>query len=521
MASSTPKTASTRKLKRVLIANRGEIAVRIIRTLRELGIETVAIYSDADQASLHRQLADFAVRLPGISSAETYLDMQKVIDAAVRAKADAIHPGYGFLSENTAFARAIENAGLVFIGPPPEAMEKLGNKVHARNLMEKAGVPVVPGAQAPLKDAAELGRYAKAIGYPLILKAANGGGGRGMRVVRQDSELADALAACTREAKAYFDSTDVFCERYIEDPRHIEFQVFCDKHGNGVHLFERDCSIQRRHQKLIEEAPSKFLSEKERQALGEKAVAAARAAGYHGAGTVEFICESPERAYFMEMNTRIQVEHPVTEMITGLDLIALQIKVAEGEPLPFTQKDLKINGWAFEARINAEDAARDFAPCPGLVETVALPGGPFVRVDTHIYPGYRIPDAYDSMIAKVIAWGETREIAARRLARALGELRIEGVQTTTAFQEAVLAHPEFQAGTFTTRFIEQYHDELQAALKGESPVVVRNLADDVTVDAFAAATAVLATEGTSRMKPLTETVAPSRWTNEAHREARE
>jgi acetyl-CoA carboxylase biotin carboxylase subunit len=448
-------TLVTRPFKRVLIANRGEIALRIIRTLRELGLESVAVYSDADQESLHRYQADYSVRLPGIPSSETYLNIPALIRAVQASGADAVHPGYGFLSENASFAKAVIEAGAVFIGPPPEATEIMGNKIHARNLMEAHGVPVVPGAKEPLKNADDLRLLAQRIGYPLILKAAGGGGGRGMRVVRRDQDLEDAFEACTREAIAYFGSRDVFAERYIERPRHVEFQVLFDSQGHGVYLFERDCTIQRRHQKLLEEAPSAYLSDEQRRHVGEKAIAAAKAAGYVGAGTIEFICESPERVYFMEMNTRIQVEHPVTEMITGLDLIGEQIRIARGEPLGYEQKDIRISGWAMEARINAEDPSKDFAPGPGLVQRLTVPGGPFVRVDTHLYPGYRIPDAYDSMVAKVIVWGRDRREAARRLARALADLRIEGVPTTARFHEALLRHPAFQSGEYTTRFIEE------------------------------------------------------------------
>jgi acetyl-CoA carboxylase biotin carboxylase subunit len=447
--------AVTGKVTRVLIANRGEIAWRVIRTLRELGIESVAVYSDADKDSLHRFQADFAVRLPGVSSAETYLNIPALIAAVKTSGADAVHPGYGFLSENPTFVRAVLAAGAVFIGPPPEAMERLGNKIEAKNLMIQNGVPVVPGAKEPLKDSVALRKLAKDVGYPMILKAASGGGGRGMRVVRQDADLDDAFQACTREAIAYFGSKDVFAERYIEQPRHIEFQVLFDAHGGGVHLGERDCSVQRRHQKLFEEAPSVFLTPESRAKFGGAAVQAGKAAGYTGVGTVEFICESPERAYFMEMNTRIQVEHPVTELVTGLDLIAWQVRVARGERLPWKQQDIALRGHAVEARINAEDPGREFAPAPGVVSELRIPGGPFVRVDTHLYPGYRIPDAYDSLVAKVICWGETRGEAMQRLLRALAELRLEGVPTTARFHEALVRHPKFAAGNVTTRFLEE------------------------------------------------------------------
>lgn len=483
-----------RDFKRVLIANRGEIALRIIRTLRDLGLESVAVYSDADEQSRHRFEADFAVHLPGTASVDTYLKIPVLVQAIKTSGADAVHPGYGFLSENGAFADAVVAAGAVFIGPSSHAMDVMGNKIHARTLMMEHGVPVVPGSKEPIKDAADLLRLAHEIGYPLILKAANGGGGRGMRVVRQDAELAESFAACTREAVAYFGSADVFCERYVETPRHIEFQVLFDSHGNGVHLFERDCSVQRRHQKLFEEAPSPYLSDAQRQRIGAAAVAAAKASGYCGAGTIEFICESPDKAYFMEMNTRIQVEHPVTEMITGIDLIAAQIHVARGKPLPFKQEDIVLRGWSCEARINAEDPARDFAPGPGLVSHVTLPQGPFVRVDTHLYAGYTIPSAYDSMVAKVITWGRDRDEACRRMRRALQELRLDGVPTTARFHEALLAHPAFQRGDFSTRFIEQNAAYFQEALAGSA-----GHPDDEAVAALLAATVKAAALGQTRL----------------------
>lgn len=481
------KTSPFRKFSRVLIANRGEIALRIIRSCRELGLETVAVYSDADAESLHRYQADFAVRLPGNLSADTYLNIPLLMAAVKSSGADAVHPGYGFLSENSHFARTVFDAGVVFIGPTPESMEKMGNKIEARNLMEAAGVPVVPGAKEPLTDAGHLKKLAGVIGYPLILKAAGGGGGRGMRVVRSDAELAPAFEACKREAIAYFGNPDVFCERYIEFPRHIEFQVMFDSHGNGVHLFERDCSIQRRHQKLIEEAPSTFLDHKTRMDIGQRALAAARTTGYVGAGTIEFICESPTKIFFMEMNTRIQVEHPVTEMITGIDLIATQLRVAMGERLAFHQEDLKINGWSFEARINTEDAMRNFAPAPGTITQLRLPAGPFVRVDSHLYQGYTIPEYYDSMVAKVITWGRDRNEAMKRLSRALSELRIEGVPTTAAFHEAVLADKNFQAGTFTTKFLEENENKLKENM---------GRLDSATPEFFAAAGSALSQDRT-------------------------
>lgn len=445
----------TKKIQRLLIANRGEIAVRIIRAARDLGIETIAVYSDADQYSLHTKLADYAVRLPGNTAAETYLNVPVLIDAIQKSRADAVHPGYGFLSESADFADSVTNAGAKFVGPSAKAMRLMGDKIEAKRLMNQHKVPCTPGCEEPLRDVEELKSHAKEIGYPMILKAAAGGGGRGMRVVRCDADLAESFAACTREAQSYFGNPQVFCERYIENPRHIEVQVLFDEHGNGVHLFERDCSVQRRHQKLIEEAPSSFLNHEQRMEIGRRAVVAAKAAGYASAGTIEFICESPERIYFMEMNTRIQVEHTVSEEITNIDLVAWQLRVAQGEKLSFVQDDIKLRGWAIEARINAEDPAKGFLPGPGRVNYVRFPAGPGVRVDTHLYSGYEIPQFYDSMVAKLIVWGENREIAMSRMLRALNEFEIDGVPTTAKFHEAVLRHPIFRNGKMNTGFIEQ------------------------------------------------------------------
>lgn len=452
-----------RPFKRVLIANRGEIAVRIIRTLRELNIESIAVYSDADASSQHRKLADYAIRLAGRSSAETYLNIPQLLKAIQDSGADAIHPGYGFLSESSEFCKEVTALGCKFIGPSTEAMETMGNKVSAKTLMIKHQVPTVPGSEGEVHSLEELRRVVEKIGFPIILKAAAGGGGRGMREVWDDQGLDDAFAACSREAQAYFGNPAVFAERFIQNPRHIEIQVLCDG-KNGVHLYERDCSIQRRHQKLIEEAPSLYLNSEHREKLGSLAVTAALAAGYEGVGTVEFICESPDQCYFMEMNTRIQVEHPVTECITGIDLIKEQVLVAMGQSLRLQQKDIELKGWAFEARINAEDPLQGFLPNPGKIENLTLPYGPFVRVDTHIYPGYTIPSEYDSMIAKLIVWGATRDEALDRLKRALSELEIGGVTTTARFHEAILDHPQFRSGEFNTGFIVEQGESLLKAM---------------------------------------------------------
>lgn len=447
--------SSPRRIKRIMIANRGEIALRIIRAARDLGIETVALYSDADQFSLHVKLADYSVRLAGNTPLETYLNVPVLIQALKDSKADAVHPGYGFLSESADFAEAVTAAGAKFIGPSAASMRKMGDKIEAKKLMKSHKVQCVPGSENPLKDVEDLRRHVKEVGFPMILKASAGGGGRGMRVVRTENDLAESFAACTREAASYFGNPAVFCERYIENPRHIEVQVLFDEHGNGVHLFERDCSIQRRHQKLIEEAPSMFLNAEQRAEIGRRAVVAAKAAGYSSAGTIEFICESPEKIYFMEMNTRIQVEHTVSEEISDIDLVRWQILVASGETLAFKQEDIHLRGWSFEARINAEDPAKGFLPGPGRVNQVRFPAGPGIRVDSHLYAGYEIPQFYDSMVAKLIVWGPTREIAIERMLRALSEFEIDGVPTTSKFHEAVLRHPLFRAGTFNTGFIEQ------------------------------------------------------------------
>ena len=457
-----------KNIKRVLIANRGEIAVRIIRALRDLDIESVAVYSEADADSLHVRLADYAFALKGVTSADSYLNIDQLKTAILASKADAIHPGYGFLSESNLFREMVASLkGVRFIGPSLEAMQQMGDKVEARRLMMQNQVPMVPGLDRPLKSAEDLLSVSQDLGFPLILKAAAGGGGRGMRIVRSESELAPAFEACTREAQSYFGNPAVFCERYIEKPRHIEFQVLFDEHGNGVHLFERDCSVQRRHQKLFEEAPSAYLNEEQRARLGEIAVRAGKACKYSGAGTVEFICESPDKAYFMEMNTRIQVEHPVTEQITDMDLIAMMVRVADGQKLPVEQKDIHLQGWSLEARINAEDPEKGFLPAPGKIKRLRIPLGPGVRVDTHLYEGYEIPSFYDSMVAKLIVHGSDRADAMAKMRRALAEFEVSGVPTTIKFHEALLKNDVFLSGDFTTRFLEEQEDFFKKAYQDD------------------------------------------------------
>ncbi|MET3293057.1 UNVERIFIED_CONTAM: acetyl-CoA carboxylase biotin carboxylase subunit [Brevibacillus sp. OAP136] len=442
--------------KKVLIANRGEIAVRIIRACREMGIATVAVYSEPDREALHVQLADEAYCIGPAPSKQSYLSMAALISVADRTGSDAIHPGYGFLAENAAFAQACADNNITFIGPEPDAITRMGDKSIARQTMKEAGVPTVPGTEGLIEREEEAVAIANEIGYPVIIKATAGGGGKGMRVANNEEELVYSLHQARKEAEAAFGNAGVYIEKYLEEPRHVEIQIMGDRHGNVVYLGERDCSIQRRHQKLVEEAPSPALTEKLRKEMGKAAVEAAKAVNYHGAGTIEFLLDRHGKFYFMEMNTRIQVEHPVTEMITGIDLIREQISVAAGKPLSFAQKDVKINGWAIECRINAENPAKNFMPSPGKVEFYLPPGGYGVRVDSAVYSGYSITPFYDSMVAKLIVWGKDREEAIQRMKRALDEFVIEGVKTTIPFHQRLLEHELFVAGDFHTKFLESH-----------------------------------------------------------------
>lgn len=444
-------------MKKVLIANRGEIAVRIIRACRNLGLASVAVYSTADKDSLHVKLADESVCIGPGPSRDSYLNMGRLLSAAAITGADAIHPGAGFLSENSTFCRLCGEEGLTFIGPSPEIMEKMGDKLEARNTMAQAGVPVTPGVQSPVFSGEEGIRIAEKIGYPVMIKATAGGGGKGIRVARTPDDFLLKFTQAQKEAKNGFANDGMYIEKFIENPRHVEFQVLADACGNTVCLGERDCSVQRKYQKMIEESPSPFLSGKLREEMAKAAVRAAKAAHYVSAGTVEFLLDQEGRFYFMEMNTRIQVEHGVTEMVTGVDLIEAQIRIAMGKPLGFSQQDVQISGHAIECRINAEMPAKNFLPCPGTITQVHLPGGNGVRVDTAIYPGYRIPSEYDSMIAKVICHGKDRESAIRRMKTALSELVIDGVGTNMDFQYTILNNPVFQSGMFDTGFIETYY----------------------------------------------------------------
>jgi acetyl-CoA carboxylase, biotin carboxylase subunit len=441
-------------LDKVVIANRGEIALRILRACRELNIKTVAVHSTVDNNLKHVLLADETVCIGPPASALSYLNMPAIISAAEVTDAVAIHPGYGFLSENADFAERVEKSGFVFIGPKAETIRLMGDKVSAINVMKKAGVPCVPGSGGPLgEDADENLKVARDIGYPVIIKASGGGGGRGMRVVHAEAALLNAISVTQQEAQAAFGNPQVYMEKFLEKPRHIEFQVIGDNYGNVVHLGERDCSMQRRHQKVMEEAPAPGLTEKQRRKMGERVVDACRAVGYRNAGTLEFLYQDNE-FYFIEMNTRIQVEHPVTELITGIDLVKTQLLVASGEKLPFTQDDIEFRGHALECRINAEDA-RTFMPSPGLVTRWHAPGGPGIRVDSHVYSGYSVPPNYDSMVAKLIAWGDTRDAAIARMRNALAELVVEGIKTNTALHQEILNHTAFRGGGLDIHYLER------------------------------------------------------------------
>jgi acetyl-CoA/propionyl-CoA carboxylase, biotin carboxylase, biotin carboxyl carrier protein len=466
----------------VLVANRGEIAVRIIRTLRALGIRSVAVYSDADADARHVRAADLAVRLGPAPAADSYLNIDRVLAAARQSSAAAIHPGYGFLSENAAFARACADAGLVFIGPPPAAIEAMGDKIRGKETVAAAGVPVVPGAGRPGLSDEDLIFALNEEWFPVLVKPSAGGGGKGMRIARSRAELPDALAAARRQATASFGNDALLIEKYMERPRHIEIQVLADTHGNVIHLGERECSLQRRHQKIIEEAPSPLVDLRMRSAMGEAAVDAARSVGYVGAGTVEFIVsgDSPSDYYFMEMNTRLQVEHPVTELVTGLDLVELQIRVAAGEPLPFGQDEVRLTGHAVEARISAEDPSRGFLPTGGTVLALREPSSEHVRVDSGLAVGTTIGSAYDPMLAKIIAFGDDRETALRRLDAALTRLTVLGVTTNTAFLRTLLAHPDVVAGRLDTGLAERVADALPAGAVPSEVLAAAAVADLAT-----------------------------------------
>ena len=442
--------------KRVLVANRGEIAVRIIYALRELGIESVAIYSEADKDSLHVELADYAVCIGPPPPQDSYLNFSRIMSAAVVSGVDAIHPGYGFLAENPDFADLVEKSGFIFIGPSSQHIKFMGDKIEAKRLMKKAGIPVLPGTENPVDSLSEAQNIVRDIGLPVIIKAASGGGGRGMRIVRNPDALEKAFTMAQKEAEISFGDPRVYIEKYIENPRHIEVQIAADQHGNIIHLGERECSIQRRHQKLLEESPSPAVDENLRAKMGEAAIKGAQAINYHSLGTMEFLLDEDGNFYFMEMNTRIQVEHPVTEWVTGIDLVKTQILIAMGEKLLHTQEEINFKGHAIEVRINAEDPDNGFIPNPGRIEFLHFPGGPGVRIDTHIYQGYTIPPFYDSLIGKLIVHDEDRSSAIKRLYRALEETIIKGVKTTVPFYLKLLENEDFQKGNIDTHFLERF-----------------------------------------------------------------
>lgn len=448
-------------LRKILIANRGEIAVRIIRACKEMGIETVAIYSTADNRGLHVDLADEAICVGPTKIQDSYLNINNILSAAISTGCDAIHPGFGFLSENSTFASLVEELGLKFIGPKGSIIDNMGNKSKAREMMIAANVPVVPGSDGLIESIEQGKRVAKEIGYPVLVKASAGGGGRGMRVINSEDEFEDLFQTAKLEAKMSFGDDSMYMEKFIENPRHIEFQILADQFGNVVHLYDRDCSVQRRNQKVIEEAPSPVLDELTRQKMGEIAVLAAKTVGYENAGTIEFLLDKHQNFYFIEMNTRIQVEHPITEMITGIDLIKEQIKIASNLPLSFTQEDIKINGHAMECRINAENPSLNFNPSPGTVETFNIPSGFGVRVDTSVYQGYTIPPFYDSMVGKLIVHGANRCEAIAKMKRSLEELVVDGIDTNIDFQYAIMEHKNFIDNKYDTSFIQKHMHELE------------------------------------------------------------
>ncbi|MBU5469707.1 acetyl-CoA carboxylase biotin carboxylase subunit [Falcatimonas sp. MSJ-15] len=441
-------------INKLLIANRGEIAVRIIRACREMGIKTVAVYSQADADSLHTQLADESICIGKAAATDSYLNMERILSATIASGADAIHPGFGFLSENSKFVGLCEKCNITFVGPSSDIIAKMGNKSEARNTMKKAGIPIIEGTDEPLFEAHLAKKFADDIGYPVMIKAALGGGGKGMRVVYNAEDFIANFNSAQQETIKGFGDNSMYIEKYIEHPRHVEFQILADNYGNVIHLGERDCSVQRRHQKMIEESPSDAIDEKLRKKMGETAIKAAKAVGYTNAGTVEFLLDKNNNFYFIEINTRIQVEHGVTELVTGLDLIKEQIKIASGEKLNYTQSDIKLRGHAMEVRINAENPERNFAPCPGTIKTLHIPGGNGVRIDTAVYTGYSIPPYYDSMILKVMAYDTDREQVINKLKSVLGEIIIEGIDTNLDFQYDILNNKNFAGGKITTDFIK-------------------------------------------------------------------
>jgi len=461
--------------RKVLVANRGEIAVRILRACRDLGITSVAVYSDADRASLHVRLADEAYAIGPAPSAESYLAVGKIIDTAKRCGADAIHPGYGFLSENPNFARTCAEAGIRMVGPSAESMRLMGSKTGARSALAGTGVPLIPGTCRPLESLEECLAEAGRIGYPVMIKASAGGGGKGMRLVRDEAHMAEDFVAAASEAQNAFGDPSVYLEKYIARPRHVEIQVLADRHGNAVYLGERECSLQRRHQKVIEECPSPVMNEDLRRRMGEAALRVVAAAEYENAGTVEFLLDDDLNFYFLEMNTRLQVEHPVTEIVTGLDLVELQLRIAAGEPLPIRQRDVRLHGWALECRVYAEDPEHNFFPCPGTIRDLVEPQGPGIRVDSGVYRGWEVPIHYDPLLAKLVAFGSSRPQAIARMRRAISEYRIVGIRTSLDFFTGLLGDPEFAAGRLSTHFIDEYLRRRPRPVKSEEAVKAATL----------------------------------------------
>jgi acetyl-CoA carboxylase biotin carboxylase subunit len=493
---------------KVLVANRGEIAVRVIRACREMGYPTVAVYSEPDRSALHVVYADQAMPIGAAPSRESYLRIDRILEAAKKSGAEAVHPGYGFLAENAEFARACRDAGLLFIGPSPESIDAMGSKTEARTRMQAAGVPVVPGLLEAVKSFDEIAAFAKEAGFPIMIKAAAGGGGKGMRRIDREEDLRPSFERVTSEAESFFGDGAVYAEKFIESPRHIEVQVVGDQHGNIVHVGERECTLQRRHQKVVEEAPSPVVDAELRARLGAMAVKAAAAVNYYSTGTIECLMGPDKQFYFLEMNTRLQVEHPVTEMVWGVDLVKEQLRIARGEKLSFTQDDLRLLGHAIECRIYAEDPARKFAPSPGLIRYINLPQGPGVRNDQGVYAGYTVPVFYDPMLSKLIVHGNTREDAISRMRRALAEYRVEGIMTTIPFFTFIMNNPDFIEGRFDTGYIDRILPEIDFAQRP---------ANERDVDAAIAAAAILAFEESQNVK-LPED-APSAWRSAGRREA--
>jgi acetyl-CoA carboxylase biotin carboxylase subunit len=494
--------------KKILIANRGEIAVRVIRACRELGIKAAVIYSEVDRASLHVQLADEAYLVGPAAPRESYLNIDRIIEIARSCQAEAIHPGYGFLAENPDFSRRCEEEGIIFIGPNSRALKLVGDKIMARRTMEEAGIPIIPGMKGVGRDLDEYVKEARKLGYPVMIKASAGGGGKGMRIVYREEDLRPALEAGMREALAAFGDESVYLEKYIEEPRHVEFQVLADNYGHVIHLFERECSIQRRHQKIVEETPSQALTPELRQKMGETAKKVLQVAGYNNAGTVEFLLDKNNNFYFLEVNARLQVEHPVTELTTGIDLVHQQIKIAAGEKLAFKQEDLKQRGHAIEGRIYAEDPARGFLPSSGKILFLQEPRGPGIRVDSGIYAGWDVPIYYDPILAKLIVWGENREIACRRMLAALKDYVILGIATTIPFLREVIGHPEFLAGRTTTNFIQKYFAGWQETIR---EVDLRRLAQAAAAYLELNRKPVYKAEGISRTTRLSPWQSLGRW----------